>query len=89
MEEIEEGRLAAAIDRLESIDRRSLSPQARALVRHGLLRAHYMHGDASQATVLVQEVLSDPGSPQLFRNLADAPIDSCSALVPKRPSTQW
>jgi hypothetical protein len=45
MEEIEEGRLTDAIARLEAIDRRSLSPQARALVRHGLLRAYYLDGD--------------------------------------------
>ena len=72
MEEIENGRLADAITRLEAIDRPNLSPQARALVRHGLLRAHYLNGDAGTATLLVGEVLSDPGSPQLFRNLADA-----------------
>ncbi len=56
MEEIEEGCLADAITRLESIDRRSLSPQARALVRHGLLRAHWMNGDAAARRCLVQEI---------------------------------
>jgi LuxR family maltose regulon positive regulatory protein len=72
MEEIEEGRLTDAITRLEAIDRRSLSPLARALVRHGLLRAHYLNGDRETAAMLVDEVLLDPGTPQLFRNLADA-----------------
>ena len=72
MEEIEKGRLTDAISRLEAIDRRSLSPQARALVRHGLLRAHYLNGDGERTAMLIEEVLSDSGSPQLFRNLADA-----------------
>jgi DNA-binding SARP family transcriptional activator len=72
MEEIEVGRLADAISRLEAIDRQSLSPQARALVRHALLRAHYLDGDRSRAAAMVDEVLLDPESPQLFRNLADA-----------------
>lgn len=72
MEEIEEGRVRDAIARLETIDRRSLSPQARALVRHGLLRAHYLDGDGEMTARLLHEVLSDAESPQLFRNLADA-----------------
>jgi len=72
MEEIEEGRLTDAITRLEAIDRRSLSPLARALVRHGLLRAHWMNGGLGQGEALVQEILRDASTPQLFRNLAGA-----------------
>jgi DNA-binding SARP family transcriptional activator len=72
MEEIEVGRLADAISRLEAIDRQSLSPQARALVRHALLRAHWMNGDLGRGEAIVQEILRDAGAPQLFRNLAGA-----------------
>ena len=72
MEEIEEGRLSDAIARLEAIDRNSLSPQARALVRHGLLRAHWMNGDLVRGDAIVDEILGDASAPQMFRNLAGA-----------------
>ena len=58
MEEIEEGRLTDAIARLEPIDRRSLSPQARALVRPASCgRTTWTAMQPSD--VLVEEVLSD------------------------------
>ncbi len=53
MEEIEQGLLPRAIARLESLDLLGLGPQARALVRHGLLRAHYLDGDRTGAAVIV------------------------------------
>ena len=70
MEEIERGRLADAIARLGAIDRGSLSPQTRALVRHAVLRAHWMNGDRAMSDAQVHEILHDLSTPQLFRSLA-------------------
>ena len=71
LQEIEEGRLPEALDRLEAIDLDTVGPTTRALVRHGLLRAHWWNGDLEACISMVQEIQADSETPQLFWSLAE------------------
>jgi len=72
LQEIEEGRLPEALDRLEAIDLDTVGPTTRALVRHGLYRANWWARNPEDASEMLRELRSDPETPPVLRDVAES-----------------